>query len=261
MEDFLCFDVVNSAPPSECEDTDEIVVMSKKPLSVAPLEFSLDEALFSPVGISAFSSPNFVEMILASQNNLHQVHEQTCKGVSTPKTSHKDAKLHKCPACNMFSDKPLRPSGRCYCNFHIACVASLKRPFKAPVVNGKNDSQSIRNSIVLLEKPFITKEYSKAMWMLSIIDMLTDKEISDQQKVLLNLKSTLVVKVHSLLGDYAWEVPCEFTVNDLVDLVRIATGQQGMIACDENLIDPRLMLGFVKLYVWRKDDVLTVKLV
>ena len=39
--------------------------------------------------------------------------------------------------------------------------------------------------------------------MISIMDMLTDSEIAEQQKLLLNLKSTLVVKVRTSKADYA----------------------------------------------------------
>ena len=97
--------------------------------------------------------------------------------------------------------------------------------------------------------------------MLSMMGILSDKEIYDQQKLLINLQSTLVVKVQSKLGDYAWEVPCEFSVGDLTELVNIATNQVGNLQCDSNLIDHRLMLGFVRLYVWRKIDLLTLELI
>ena len=115
--------------------------------------------------------------------------------------------------------------------------------------------------MALLENVRITKRYSEAMWMLSVMDMMTDKEISEQQKLLLNLRSTLVVKVQSKLGDFAWEVPCEFTGKDLVDLVRISTNQQGIMYCNSVEIDLRLMLGFVRSYVWRKADLLTVEMI
>ena len=124
----------------------------------------------------------------------------------------------------------------------------------------KIESDDCQNNIALLENDHITKKYSEAMWMLSIMDMLTDKEISEQQKLLLNLRSTLVVKVQSKLGDFAWEVPCEFTGNDLVDLVRIKTNQQGRMHCNSAELDLRLMLGFVRLYVWRQPDLLTIEL-
>ena len=91
--------------------------------------------------------------------------------------------------------------------------------------------------------------------------MLTDSEIAEQQKLLLNLKSTLVVKVRTSKADYAWEVSCEFTVNDLVDLVFLITSQKGSVYCNESLLDNRLMLGFVRLFIWRKIDMLTVELI
>ncbi|OMJ79282.1 hypothetical protein SteCoe_20751 [Stentor coeruleus] len=99
------------------------------------------------------------------------------------------------------------------------------------------------------------------MWMLGIIDLLTDEEMDEQQRTLVNLKSTLVVKVISKLGEHAWEVPCGFTVNDLKDLVCMMTSQTGTFMCDGSMLDTRLMLGFVRLYIWRKIDLLTVELI
>ena len=98
------------------------------------------------------------------------------------------------------------------------------------------------------------------MWVLSILDMMTDEEIFEQQKRLINLQSTLVVKVVTKIGEHAWEVSCEFTVSDLVDLVFIATNEKGKIFCNGSQLDPRLMLGFVRLYIWRKIDLLTLEL-
>jgi hypothetical protein len=117
------------------------------------------------------------------------------------------------------------------------------------------------NNAGIIENAYISKKYYEAMWMLSIIDMLTDTELAEQQKLLINLQSTLVVKVQSKLGDCAWEVPCEFTVKDLLDLVYLVTAQKGTIHCNGNDLDPRLMLGFVRLYLWRKTDMVSVELI
>ena len=116
MEDFITFDVVNSAPPSECEDTDDIIVLSKVPASIQNLEFSLEEALFSPAGISALSSPKFVEMILASQHFSSAVQEDTKMNETRKKSIIKDIKHNKCRSCNLISDNLNTISCGCYCN-------------------------------------------------------------------------------------------------------------------------------------------------
>jgi hypothetical protein len=130
--------------------------------------------------------------------------------------------------------------------------------FSCPPNSDRKDKDS---SSDLIENPYIPKKYSEAMWMLSIIDMLTDAEMEEQQRLLINLQSTLVVKVVSNLGEHAWEVPCEFTVNDLLDLVYLITNQKGSIACAGSTLDARFMLGFVRLYIWRKIDMLTLELI
>jgi hypothetical protein len=125
----------------------------------------------------------------------------------------------------------------------------------------ENVAPDSNSSSVIIENASLSKKYSKAMWMLSIIDMLSDSEIDEQQRLLLNLNSTLVVKVKTKSQEMAWEVPSEFTVKDLKDLVDKMVNVRGEVTCDGGMLDSRLMLGFVRLYIWRKNDMLTIELI
>lgn len=99
------------------------------------------------------------------------------------------------------------------------------------------------------------------MWMLNIIDLLTDAEIYEQQRLMLSLKSTLVVKVQTRSREMAWEVATEFTVSDLSDLVTSITNEKGSLFCNGTELDNRLMLGYVRSYIWRNIDIFTIELV
>ncbi|OMJ72808.1 hypothetical protein SteCoe_28672 [Stentor coeruleus] len=258
MEGFIFFDVANSAPPSECDDSEEIVVLSKTPFSAGNVDFSLEDALFSPTGVSALSSPKLVELILSSQKAppiSHEKHETT---ETKKKNVYKDIKYPKCRSCGHHSDNISLDSCNCY--YCISCYEKLVSSNKPCICGIKIDDSNSNSSSVLLENSNLSKKYSEAMCMIGIIDMLTDTEMDEQQRTLINLQSTLVVKVITEFEQYAWEVPCEFTVNDLKDLVFTITKQAGNFVCNGNPLDTRLMLGFVRLYIWRKSDILTVNL-
>ena len=115
MEGFINIDIVNSAPPSECEESDEIIILSKTPASISPLEFRLDEALFSPVGISALSSPKFVEMILSSQSYLGLIQDKVDNPEPRQKSRPKNKECHKCRICGSVSESLALASCSCYC--------------------------------------------------------------------------------------------------------------------------------------------------
>jgi hypothetical protein len=115
MEKLLCFDVVNSAPVSECEDTDEVLVFSRTPASLGNLEFKVDEILFSPTGVSVLSSLNFVETFLASQSIPKPI-EKKDKTHESYKTSVKNPKNLKCNSCEMVSEDLRTLSCKCCCN-------------------------------------------------------------------------------------------------------------------------------------------------
>ena len=115
MEGFITIDIVNSAPPSECEESDEIIILSKTPASISPLEFLLDEAFFSPVGISALSSPKFVDMILSSQSYLGFPQDKPVPPESPEKSKTKTKELHKCRTCGSVSEVLTLTSYSCHC--------------------------------------------------------------------------------------------------------------------------------------------------
>lgn len=263
MEGFIFFDVVNSAPPSECDDSEEIVVLSKTPVSTGNVDFSLEDALFSPTGVSALSSPKFVELILTSQKAPPISQEKHEAAETKKKNVNKDIKHPKCRSCGHQSDNISLSSCNCYCKSYLDCLSCYEKLVSSdkPCICGvKIDNSDSNSSSVLQENSNLSKKYSEAMCMIGIIDMLTDAEMDEQQRTLINLQSTLVVKVISEVGQYAWEVPSEFTVNDLKDLVFMITKQAGNFMCNGNTLDTRLMLGFVRLYIWRKSDILTVNL-
>ena len=114
MDELISFDVINSAPQSECEDS-EIFVLAKTPAFVSSLEFTVEEALFSPTGISSFSSPKFVEMVLSAPASAI-VQEKPEKAESKKKTLHKPEKNKKCKECGLASESLTFLSCKCGCN-------------------------------------------------------------------------------------------------------------------------------------------------
>jgi len=265
MEESISQSILHSAPQSECEDSEDLIVVSETP-SILPFtlpSFSAQKNFFSPVGVSTLSSPNFIDMLLSTRKNLSEQREKSLKKPrkSKPKPSKTKA------LCSLCGEKRLIAKileCKCVCNLYLDCPECFDlhpgdtKLCSCSVVNDTPDSN---NSSGLIENANISKNYSKAMWMLSILDMLSDSEMDQQQRLLVNVHSTLVVKVKIKFEELAWEVPCEFTVKDLMDLIEMVTKKKGEISCNGSSLDLRFMLGFVRLYIWRKNDMLTVELI
>lgn len=265
MEESISLSILHSAPQSECEDSEELTVISSGPsILPSPLPtFSSQNMQFSPVGISTLSSPNFIELLLATRRDLLEQKEKSLKKSRKPKKKSTKTKL-LCVNCRELKSSYKILDCKCVCNNYLDCpdcyelYCNNKIACSCSVMNEIPDSN---NSSVLIENANISKHYSKAMWVLSIIDMLSDSELDQQQRLLINVQSTLVVKVKITIDELAWEVPCEFTVKDLMDLIEMVTKKRGEIFCNGELLDTRFMLGFVRLYIWRKNDMLTVELI
>lgn len=265
MEESISQSILHSAPQSECEDSEDLIVISETP-SILPFtlpSFSPQKNSFSPVGISTLSSPNFIDMLLSTRNNLSEQREKSLKKPRKSKTKPSKTKA----VCSLCGENRLICNSLEYksiCNLYLDCSECFdlhSGDKKLCSCSAVNDTPDSNNSSVLIENANISKHYSKAMWMLSILDMLSDSEMDQQQRLLVNVHSTLVVKVNIGFEQLAWEVPCEFTVKDLMDLIEMVTKTKGEIFCNGSSLDLRFMLGFVRLYIWRKNDMLTVELI
>lgn len=265
MDESISLSILHSAPQSECEDSEELTVISSGPSILPPSlpTFSSQNMQFSPVGVSTLSSPNFISLLLAARRDLLEQKEKSLKKSRKPKKKSSKSKL-LCVNCGVLKSSYKILDCKCICNSYSDCpdcyelYSSNKIVCTCSVMNEIPDSN---NSSVLIENANISKHYSKAMWVLSIIDMLSDSELDQQQRLLINVQSTLVVKVRLTIDELAWEVPCEFTVKDLMDLIEMVARKKGEIYCNGELLDTRFMLGFVRLYIWRKNDMLTVELI
>ena len=261
MEDYFSFDVLNSAPESECEESEEIIVLNPSP-SLFPLpqtDFSNAIIQFSPAGVSSISSPKFIELLIETRKAAKIASSKSYKKPSKKLIQEKEL----CRSCNKNIGKQTK-NCECLCNIYsdcADCAGELEKMKKNCACLGENVAPDSNTSSVIIENASLSKKYSKAMWMLNIIDMLSDSEVDEQQRLLLNLNSTLVVKVRVKTQELAWEVPCEFTVKDLKDLVSQMADANGEVVCDGGCLDPRLMLGFVRLFIWRKNDMLTVEVI
>ena len=261
MEDCFSFDVLNSAPESECEESEEIIVLNPSP-SLIPFpqsDFSWAMSQISPTGVSLISSPKFIELLVETRKAAKLASSKSAKKSSKKPMPEKQL----CRLCNQSMGKK---SKNCQCSCKISldcsdCEGELEKMKKNCSCLDENVAPDSNTSSVIIENASLSKKYSKAMWMLNIIDMLSDSEVDEQQRLLLNLNSTLVVKVRVKTQELAWEVPCEFTVKDLKDLVSQMADANGEVVCDGGCLDPRLMLGFVRLFIWRKNDMLTVEVI
>jgi hypothetical protein len=113
MDEYFSFDVLNSAPESECEESEEIIVLHPSP-SLFPsdlLQVSSDFSHFSPAGISSISSPKFIELLVETRKAA-----KLASSKSSKKNSRKAQVLEKelCRLCGKNSGKPGKYCS-CFC--------------------------------------------------------------------------------------------------------------------------------------------------
>lgn len=79
------------------------------------------------------------------------------------------------------------------------------------------------------------------------------------QSVLLGPAKTVAFQVQGESELLAWEVPVQFTVGDVRELLQWKAHLSGGVCCRGFHLADELMLGFVQLYLWRSRDTLELE--
>lgn len=115
-------------------------------------------------------------------------------------------------------------------------------------------------NFVLYKHPLFSPMQKRATEFISMLSSLQENEINNKQKELFNHRKTVVFKVNIETLSFGFEVPGEFKIIDVFDLVFRKCQRNGTLYCRKLEINENLMLGFVEAFIWREPNIMTLNL-